>query len=75
MNDNDRNIVYLNMITSHDIPADRILTRALGELECVVIAGYGKDGTEYFASSLADGGDALWLLERCKKKLLEIVDD
>jgi hypothetical protein len=40
-----------------------------------VITGHTHDGHEYFASSWADGGDALWALERCKMVLLSSVDD
>lgn len=59
-------------ITRLDIPIDRVLESAVGQLEHVVIIGYDKDGEEYFASDYADGGDVLWLLERCKKRLLEV---
>ena len=65
-------VVTFTGITKLDLPPDRILDAAVGELEGVVILGYKKDGSEYFASSYADGGDVLWLLERCKKQLLEV---
>ena len=72
MNDNKGNVVILNLVTRLDVPADRVLNAALEHgLDQVVISGYDKDGNEYFASSVADGGQALWLLERCKKRLLE----
>jgi methylmalonyl-CoA mutase cobalamin-binding subunit len=75
MNDNGGKVIVLGMATRLDIPAERILKAAIERsLESVVISGYDKDGNEYFASSLADGADALWILERCKKKLLEIGD-
>lgn len=45
------------------------------ELEGFVIAGYKKDGEEFFSSTYASGPEALWLLERCKKMLLETVDE
>lgn len=64
-------VVILPVITRLDHPPDRMLEGAVGELEGVVIAGYRKrDGALYFASSYADGGDALWLLEACKQALL-----
>lgn len=69
------NVIPFGEITHLDIDPDRVLTSAVGKLECVVIVGLGKDGEEYFASSMADGADALWYLERCKKKLLEICDE
>jgi len=69
------NVIPFGGITRLDIDPDRVLTSAVGKLECVVVVGLGKDGEEYFASSMADGADALWYLERLKKKLLEICDE
>lgn len=69
------NVIPFGGITRLDIDPDRVLTSAVGKMDCVVICGVDKDGKEYFASSMADGADALWYLERCKKMLLEIVDD
>lgn len=69
------NVVEWGGITRLDMPPERVLTKALdGKLTSVVILGHTEDGDEYFASSLADGGDVLWLLERCKKLLLEVPD-
>ena len=61
-------------ITRLDLDPDRVLQEAVGKMEGVVIVGYDKDGDEYFASSYADGGTTLWLLERCKHKLMKIGD-
>lgn len=69
------NVVNINCVTRLDLPPDRVLEAAIGQLDSVVLTGYDKDGNEYFASSVADGGAALWLLERCKKKLLEQVEE
>ncbi|MEY4720052.1 MAG: Paracoccus phage vB PmaS-R3 [Pseudomonadota bacterium] len=69
------NVVRFTGITKLDLPADHVIESALGKLEGVVILGYDKDGQEYFASSYADGGDMLWLLERAKKALLEMGDE
>lgn len=58
--------------TKLDIPAERVLEAAkLAELTDVVIVGYDKNKEEWFASSIADGGTVLWLIERLKKQLLE----
>lgn len=65
-------VIELNVVTKLDIPADRVLQKAIGRLESVVLCGYDKSGNEFFASSIADGGTTLWLLERCKKQLLEV---
>ena len=63
-------IVQLPVITRLNLDADRTLESLGGKLEGFVLAGYDKDGNEFFSSTYADGGDALWLLERCKMALL-----
>lgn len=70
-----KNVIPLGNITKLDIPADQMLKQTLGKLTDVVIIGYDRKGKEYFISSMADGGDVVWLLERCKKQLLEIDGD
>lgn len=65
------NVIELPVVTRLDLDPDRVLTKAVGKCELVVILGYDKEGEEYFASSVADGGTVLWLMERLKKKLLE----
>ncbi len=67
-------VVELGNITKLDLPADRILENTKGKMEGVVILGYDKDENEYFASSYADGGTVLWLLEMAKKRLLDVAD-
>lgn len=67
-------VIPLNNVTRLDIPVDRVLESAKGELKSVVILGYDKDDEEYFASSIADGADVLWLLRRCELELLGMVD-
>ena len=64
-------VIQLGCVTRLDLPADRVLEGAMGDLESVVLLGYTKDGEEYFASSIADGGDVLWLLEKCKQALFD----
>jgi len=69
------NIVIFNGITSLDYEPEQILNAAIEKgLSQAVVIGYDEDGEFYFSSSLADGGDVIWLLEMAKKKLLEIVD-
>ena len=65
-------VIPLGCITKLDLPVDRVLESAKGKLEGVVLLGYDNDGNSYFASTYADGGDVLWLLECAKKQLLEI---
>jgi hypothetical protein len=68
-------IIQYTGITRLDLPPDQILERAKDQLTDVVIIGYDKDGNDFFASSLADGGTVLWLLEKCKKALLSVEDE
>lgn len=71
----DSNVVEFQGITKLDIPAERVLQRAMdaGLTEAVAI-GLDPSGQFWFASSKADGGDVLWLLEIAKKRLLDIMD-
>ncbi len=68
-------VIPFNGITKLDLDPDTILENNKGKLEGVVIMGWDKNGNEYFASSYADGGTVLWLVERLKKALLEIGDE
>lgn len=68
-------IITFTGITKLDLPADRVLEAAKDQLEGVVILGYTKEGDEYFASTYANGGTVNWLLDRCKQKLLEGMDE
>lgn len=65
-------IIELGGVTKLDIPADRVLEKAIGTMEGVVLVGYDKNGVLYTASSYADGGQVLWLLEACKNRLMGI---
>lgn len=67
------NVHELDIVTRLDIPAERVLRRAIkAEIDKVVVLGWDQNGEAYFASSIADGAEVLWLLELCKKQLLEI---
>jgi len=66
-------ILEFHGITKLDIPVPRTLKAAKeANLQCAVVIGYDNDGEFYFASSKADGGYVLWLLEMAKKQLLEV---
>lgn len=71
----DETVVMFPGITTNDFHADQVLEAALGRLSEVVIVGRDADGAEYFASSHADGGIALWHLERARHKLMQLVDE
>lgn len=64
------NIINLPVITKLDLDADKTLENLAGKLSGFVLAGYDKDGNEFFSSTYADGGDVIWLLERCKLVVL-----
>ena len=64
------NVVQLPVVTRLNLDADRTLENLSGKLEGFILSGYDKDGNEFFSSTYADCGDALWLLERCKMALL-----
>lgn len=73
----DDNVVEFGGITKLDLDPMRVLEEAKkAGLKRVVIIGYCDEAEEdeYFASSVSDGGDVLWMLERAKLKLLRIVD-
>lgn len=67
-------VIPLPCITTLDLNPDQILQAAIGELDCVVILGYDKNGQEYFSGSVGDGGTVLWMMERAKLKLLRTAD-
>ena len=69
------NVIPLGCITKLELPVDTVLESAKEQLDGVVILGYDKDGESYFASTYADGGEVLWLLEKAKKALLEVYDE
>jgi hypothetical protein len=72
----DAKVIRFPGITRLDLPPEQVLDAAReAGLESAVIIGFTKEGEEYFASSLADGADVLWLIERAKLKLLRIPDE
>jgi hypothetical protein len=64
-------------ITRHNLDPDLALENTKGKLSGFVIAGYDLEGEAFFSSTYADGGDALWLIEKFKQALLnvEVQDD
>lgn len=71
----DFKIASINGITSFDVDADNALFDLIGGLKSFVLCGYNHQGEEVFQSTVADGADALWIMERCKLKLLNIIDE
>lgn len=66
------NVVNLPVRTKLDLPPERVLDAAKdADLDGCFVIGRTKDGDLYFASSIADGGDILWLWEKAKPLLME----
>jgi len=68
------NVVDFGGLSKLDLDPDRLLKKAIGRMDQVVIIGYDKDGEEYFATSQADGGETLWHLQRAIHRLMNIAD-
>lgn len=64
-------VIPLGGVTKLDIDPDLVLENNKGELESVLIIGWTKDGELLTATSQADGGEVLWLMELCKKRLMK----
>ena len=72
MGSKDDNVVKFTGNTIGRVPVYNVLNSALeADLGEVLVCGYEKDGTPYFASSMSYQGDILLLLEKCKKETLE----
>lgn len=67
-------VVYMKGPTTMDLPPDRVLTAAIGEMKQVMVIGITMNDEEYFSSSTGDSKEILWLLERCKRAALSHVD-
>lgn len=68
------NVVKFPGATLLDLEPDDILEEAKGKLSKVLILGYTTEDDEFLAASFADGPTAIWLMERLKLQLLDIVD-
>lgn len=63
-------VIPFRGVTKLDLDPDTVLENLKGQFEGFVYAGWDAEGNEIFGSTYADGGTALWLLERCKRRLL-----
>lgn len=69
-------VIEGGFITRLDLPPERVLNKALEKnLEGVVVLGFLKTGDTYMASSYADGGTVMWLIERVKWALHKVADE
>ncbi|MCZ4270904.1 hypothetical protein [Maritalea porphyrae] len=69
------NVIQFTGLTRNDMEPDSILENSIGELSEVVLVGFDKEGDFVFASSKADAGETIFLLERGKHKLMQCCDD
>ena len=66
-------VTVLNVVTTHDLPTERVLNAALAAgLKSAIVIGWDEGGEFYFASSVASGASVVWDMEVAKKKLLEM---
>ena len=65
-------VITLRCLTKLDVPPERVLQAAIdADLEGVLVLGYDKEGDIYMAGTYADGGTVIWLMEKCKKRLID----
>lgn len=68
-------VTVLPVITTLDLDVERVLQAAIdAKPKRVWVIGEDADGALYFASSCADGGEALWWMEKAKRALMEITE-
>ncbi len=67
-------VVELDVATRLDIPPDKLLEKALGKMQRVVIIGIDHDGRPYFASSAGDLTIVLWDIEVARAATLRMGD-
>lgn len=69
------NVIYPRFLESQDLPADAVLEQSKGKLASALVVGWDHEGNAYALSSLADGRDALWLLQTAIHRLLTEQDN
>lgn len=59
--------------TTLDIAPDQVLEQAVGKLGKVIVLGFqnDEDGTLYMAASCGNIAEALYLIEKAKKALMD----
>ena len=67
-------VIPIGGISRLDLPVETVLDAAKGELEGVLLMGFSHSGEFYVASTYADGGDIMWLMEAAKRKMFACID-
>lgn len=68
----DDNVVTFPGQTTLDIPADKVLEAAVGQLDACMVVGIAKDGSLYLASSQGRVEWAHWALNNAVAKLCQM---
>ena len=68
-------VIEFRGVTRLDLDPDRVLENSKGQLKHFVIVGYDKDDEFYFSSTMANGGDVMWMFEIAKVKLLRVAGE
>jgi len=68
-------VVQFRGVTKLDLDPDTILENNKGNFKHLVLVGYGHNEEFIFGSTIADGGDVLWLLEVAKVQLLRMAGE
>ena len=67
-------VVELDCVTTLDIPAEKILTKAIeANLDTAIVVGFNQDGSLYFSSTTGDAGTCMFLFELAKRSLVDVV--
>jgi hypothetical protein len=64
-----------NFQTTLPIDPDKVLAKAIGELNYVLVLGYQKDGSFYMAVSESEAEKAVFTTELFKHKILSSIDE
>ncbi len=70
MNDN---VIPFTGATTADLKPDAVLEGAVGKVENCIVIGDNFEGGLYFASSLSKAKDISWLLEKARRRLMQVV--
>lgn len=68
-------VIQFRGITKLDLDADTLLENNKGNFKHLLLIGYDNDEEFIFGSTIANGGDVLWLLEVAKIQLLRIAGE
>ena len=65
-------VISFRGVTRLDLNPDVVLEDTKGTLKNFIIIGYDHDDEFYFRSTMAHGGDVLWLMEQARLSLFDL---